>query len=46
MLSPRRIRFLRKYWTFIFDPHHDLNACSFYSNPTEISSSDKAYFGI
>ena len=34
LLSPRKV------WTFIFDPDHDLNTFSFYSNPTE-SSIDK-----
>ena len=28
----------------IFDPHHDLNTSSFYSNPTESAAIDKAYF--
>ena len=46
MLSPRKIGILRDNWTFIFDPHQNLNTYSFYSNPTESSSSDRAYFGI
>ena len=28
------------------DTHHDLNLCSFYGNPTEISAMDRAYFKI
>ena len=40
------IDFLTKHWTFIFDPHHDSNTCSFYSNPTESSAIGWAYFRI
>ena len=42
LLSPRKIDFL----TFIGDRHHDLNTCSFYSNPTEGFAIDTAHFRI
>ena len=46
LLSPRKIVFLTKPWTFIVDPHHDFNACYFYSNRAESSAIDRAHFRI
>ena len=46
LLSPRKVGFLAKNWTIIFDPHHGLNTCSFYSNPTGSSAIGRVYFRI
>ena len=46
LLSPRKIDFLAKDCTFIFDPPHNLKSSCFYINPIAGFAIDRAPFRI